>query len=69
LLVGVSSLDEKDEESDERPFYAASPFEFALVYPILRLVIPVMPMFVFPLSFFTTFIFDDSNKLYDRLYA
>jgi hypothetical protein len=67
LFVGVSSLDESDEESDEIPFYAANPFEFAPVTPILRLFIPVMPTFVFPLSFFTIFTFDDSNKLYDRL--
>ena len=69
LFVGVSSLDERDEESDERPLCAAAPFAVVVLVPILRLFIPVMPMVTFPVSFFTIFIFDDSSKLYDRLYA
>ena len=68
-LVGVSSPDESDDESDERPFCANTPFVFVTVVPFFSLFMPVRPMFGFPLSFLPIFYFEDSSKLYDRLYA
>ena len=64
LPVGVaSSLDDKDEESDDKLLDCVIPFDTAPSAPVFRLFKLFIPNCVVPPSFFTIFCFEDSNRL------
>ena len=64
LLVGVaSSLDDRSEESDDKPLVCVIPFNYAPSAPVVRFFKPTIPSCVVAPSFLTIFCFEDSSKL------